>query len=82
MYNEHGMQYEAFIATTCQTLNIPQENLSFTFTLEIDRFAQIPLNKDDDFKKLVRYRGRLARVYISRIPCIEIAEVETPLMIR
>ena len=31
--NEHGMQYEEFIATTCQTLNnITQENLLFTLT--------------------------------------------------
>ena len=32
MYIEHGMQYEEFIATTCQTLNIlakPKKNRIF-----------------------------------------------------
>ena len=75
------MQYEEFIASTCQTLNIPREILSFRFILDIDRFAQIPLNKDDDFKKLMRYIGRLALVYISRTPCTEVVKVETPPMI-
>ena len=61
---------------TCQTLDIPQENLSFIFTLDLDRFAQIPLDEDDDFKKLVRYSGRLTRVYISRTPCTKVVKLK------
>lgn len=52
---KRGMQYEEFIAMACQTMNNPQANVIFAYTLKYDLFASIPLKSDVDLKMLVTF---------------------------
>lgn len=49
------IQYEEFIAMACQTMNNPQANVIFAYTLKYDLFASIPLKSDVDLKMLVTF---------------------------
>ena len=68
------MTYKEFTIMACHLLNIPPNNLTFTYTLAYDLLASMPLRNDHDFINFLDTTTSLPGLYISRTPPSEVVE--------